>query len=282
MKYVFLLSILLCTFVVDTASAQDVTCSTFNIRRRSSDGRNRWANRRDSVARFILAQDIDIVGMQEVLHSQLRGLKKRMPQYEFVGVGRDNGKKKGEYVPIAFRKDRFELLCSGTFWLSQYPDSAGFVGWDGAHPRIATWAKLRERTSGRELTVLNTHLDHKGSEAQRNGAQLIISRIRDIADGQPTILCGDFNVTEQSEAYTIISTSSQFPLLDTHRHALHATGAHYTFHNFGKIPPRQAHKIDFIFTTPDVQIISSHIPSTQGKFYLSDHNPIITHLIIGE
>ena len=127
-----------------------VAWATFNVRYDNpGDKLNSWKYRRDTVCGFIRARGLDIVGMQEVLHNQLEDLKAGLPGYAAVGVGRDDGKQAGEYSPLFYRTDKFELLDSSTFWLSQYPDSAGFIGWDGACTRIATWAKLRDRATGK-------------------------------------------------------------------------------------------------------------------------------------
>lgn len=258
----------------------DLTWATFNIRYDNpGDKLNNWHFRKDSVARFIQRQNIDIVGMQEVLHNQLEDLKARLPEYAEVGVGREDGKTQGEYAPIFYKKDRFEVLDSNTFWLSQYPDSAGFIGWDGACTRIATWAKMKDKQSGKILMAINTHFDHVGVEARRNGALLIIEKIKEIVGDQPAVLTGDFNVNEQSEAYQTITTNS-FILKDAHKVAAKREGVDYTFHDFGRLSSGELEKIDFVFVTPQIKVESSYIPQegkTVGKF-LSDHNPVITRL----
>lgn len=155
----------------------EVKWATFNIRYDNpEDSLNNWKYRKDTVANFILANNLDVVGMQEVLHNQLEDLKTRLPEYAEVGVGRDDGKTEGEYAPIFFKKDRFDVLDSNTFWLSQYPDSVGFVGWDGACTRIATWAKLKEKGTGKIVMAVNTHFDHVGVEARTKSALLIIEK----------------------------------------------------------------------------------------------------------
>ena len=134
------LGLSLCMTIASCQSPQptsEITWSTFNIRYDNPyDSLNSWTYRKDTVANFIKAQNLDIVGMQEVLHHQLEDLKARLPEYAEVGVGREDGKTQGEYAPLFYKKDRFELLDNNTFWLSQYPDSVGFIGWDGACTRI--------------------------------------------------------------------------------------------------------------------------------------------------
>lgn len=276
-----MLSVVSCT---SGNKASDITWATFNMRYDNpDDGPNNWQFRRDSVARFIQEQGMDIIGMQEVLHSQLEDLKTRLPEYAEVGVGRDDGKTKGEYAPIFYRKERFEVLDSNTFWLSQYPDSAGFIGWDGACTRIATWAKMKDRQSGKILMAVNTHFDHIGVEARRKGALLIIDKIKEIVGDRPAVLTGDFNVDDRSEAYRTITTND-FVLKDAHKAATRKEGVNYTFHDYGRIHPDSCEKIDFIFVTPQIKVNSSYIPqeaNQEGKF-LSDHNPVIAHLSLGE
>lgn len=256
----------------------ELNWATFNIRyANQSDSLDYWGYRKDTVATFILENDLDIVGMQEVLHSQMEDLKVRLPEYEAVGVGRDDGKQKGEYSPLFFKKDRFEVMDSNTFWLSQYPDSVGFVGWDGACCRIATWAKLKDKATGKVFMAVNTHFDHVGVEAQKNGALLIIDKIKEIVGDQPAVLTGDFNVTDESEAYNTI-VSNEFVLKDAHKIAKNVEGVNHTYHGFGRIPAAKCSKIDFIFVTPQIQVERSFVPANvegQPGKNLSDHNPQI-------
>ncbi len=258
----------------------EITWGTFNIRYDNpADSLNNWQYRKDNVAEFIKKQGIDIVGMQEVLYNQLEDLKSRLPEYAEVGVGREDGKTKGEYAPLFYKKDRFEVLDSNTFWLSQYPDSVGFIGWDGACTRIATWAKLKDKKNGKVFMAVNTHFDHVGTEARRKSALLIIEKIKEIVGDQPAVLTGDFNVSEQSEAYETITTN-EFVLKDAYKEAAQREGVSYTFHDFGRIPADSCEKIDFIFVTPQIKVQDSYIPqeAKQAGDFLSDHNPEVVHL----
>lgn len=267
-----------CSSVKEQTS--EIKWATFNIRLDTPyDSLNNWEYRKDSVASFIRNQDLDIVGMQEVLHNQLVDLKTRLPEYAEIGVGREDGKTKGEYAPIFFKKDRFEVLDNNTFWLSQYPDSIGFIGWDGACTRIATWAKMKDKQNGKIFMAINTHFDHVGTEARRKGALLIIEKIKEIVGDQPAVLTGDFNVNDSSEAYNTLTTNS-FVLKDAHKEAATKEGVDYTFHNFGRIEPSSCEKIDFIFITPNIKVSNSYIPEEakqEGKF-LSDHNPEVVQI----
>lgn len=249
--------------------------ATFNIRYDNpEDSLNNWQYRKDRVADFIKDKDLDIVGMQEVLDNQLNDLKERLPEYAEVGVGREDGNTKGEYAPLFFKKDKFDVLDSNTFWLSQYPDSVGFIGWDGACTRIATWAKLRDKESGKIFMAVNTHFDHVGTEARTKSALLIIDKIKEIVGDKPAVLTGDFNVSDKWDAYQTITTN-EFVLKDAYKIADNVEGVDYTFHDFGKIPPSECEKIDFIFVTPQIRVLNAEIPEEGNDSigFLSDHNP---------
>lgn len=265
----------------ETASqTTEIECGSFNIRLDTEeDSLNSWKYRKDNVCKFIREKDFDVIGMQEVLHNQLEDLKAGLPGYTAVGIGREDGKTKGEYAPILYKTDKFDVLDSNTFWLSQYPDSVGFIGWDGACTRIATWAKLKDKATGKVFMAVNTHFDHVGVEARKNSALLIINRIREIVGDQPAILTGDFNVADDSEAYSTLTTN-EFVLKDAHKVADNTNGPAYTYHNYGRLPMDEREKIDFIFVTSQIHVIKSEIeqdPYT-GNEFLSDHNPQIALL----
>ena len=256
--------------------------ASFNIRYDNPrDGDNRWKFRKTHVFQFMRDNKLDIIGYQEVLHNQLLDLQENLSEYDYISVGRDDGGKKGEAVSIAFLKEKFEKLDGGTFWLSEYPDSIGSVGWDAALTRIASWGKLKDKNTGTVFMVVKTHFDHIGVEARRNSALLIISKIKEIVGEYPAIVMGDFNFTEQSDEYKIITTN-EFVLNDSYKVAESVEGLDYTFHNFGRIDEDEngGHKIDFIFTTPTIRVLKSHIPSAQvnSVLYLTDHNPLLAEI----
>ena len=204
----------------------------------------------------------------------MEDLKAGLPNYAAIGVGRDDGKEKGEYSPLFYRADKYEVLESNTFWLSQYPDSAGFIGWDGACTRIATWAKFKDKATGKIFMGVNTHFDHVGTEARRESALLIIKKIKEIVGDQPAVVTGDFNVNDQSEAYQTITTN-EFVLKDAYKMTDQKAGPNYTFHDFGRYAMEKREKIDFIFVTPQIKVLNTEIaqnPETKTG-YLSDHNP---------
>ena len=160
-----------------TQTDEPVNVMTFNVRYDNpDDSLNNWNYRKDRVANAIRFYDADIVGTQEVLHNQMEDLRQRLPGYESIGVGREDGKEAGEYSALWYRADRFTAKESGWFWLSETPEVAGSKGWDGACERIATWAKLQDKLTGKELFVMNTHLDHVGVAARREGVKLVSSK----------------------------------------------------------------------------------------------------------
>ena len=250
-----------------------VRWATFNIRLDTPvDSLNRWGYRMERAAQFIKDAQLDVVGTQEVLHSQFEDLKRMLPEFEGVGVARDDGKTKGEYSSVFYRKDVFDALDSGTFWLSEYPDSVGLKGWDAACVRVATWAKLQHKETGKVVMAVNTHFDHVGVEARKQSALLIIRKIKEIVGDRAAVLTGDFNVTDQSDAYQTITTN-EFVLKDAHKIAEKVSGVNYTFHNFTRQPLEKRSKIDFIFVTPHIRVLSSDIPQEVEGALLSDHNP---------
>jgi len=144
---------------------------TWNIRYDNpGDGENAWPHRKDWVAEIIRREKADIIGLQEVLKGQLDDLTQRLPEMVAYGVGRDDGKMKGEYAPILYRRDRFELLDKSTFWLSKTPDVSGSKDWDAALTRIASWVKLKDKQTGKVFYFINTHFDHRGAEARLQSA----------------------------------------------------------------------------------------------------------------
>ncbi|MBQ6190719.1 MAG: endonuclease/exonuclease/phosphatase family protein [Bacteroidaceae bacterium] len=278
-KSLLLVFAMLVPFVSQCKTAKPANCSvrwgTFNIRLQN-DGDDKagygWKVRKDRVANYIKSKHIDIVGMQEVLHVQLEDLLALLPDYDYVGVGRNDGAKQGEYTPVFFRKDKFEALEKGNFWLSETPDVAGSKGWDAALPRVASYVKLRDKQSGKIFMAVNTHFDHVGVTARRESAKLIMKKIQQIVGKQPAVVTGDFNVTEDDEAYTTMVTD-KFRMNDAYHMTPNHTGTTYTFHQFCQIPPLKCEKIDFIFITPTIKVNHSHIEVPDPKFILSDHNP---------
>ena len=278
MKKMMLLLLAVLTLASCSEEKVNIRWATFNMRYENpNDAPNHWGARKERVAQYIKEMKFDVFGTQEVLHNQFEDLKSMLPDYEGVGVGRDDGATRGEYAAIFYNKNVFDALDSGTFWLSENPDSIGKLGWDAACVRIATWAKLQHKATGKIVMAVNTHYDHVGKEARKQSSLLIIRKIKEIVGEQPAVLTGDFNITDQTEAYhTLIS--NEFVLLDAHKVAEKTAGASYTYHGYGTVAPEKCSKIDFVFVTPNIKVLHSEITPEVKEALLSDHNPQWTDL----
>lgn len=283
------LLICLCMFlflsvaVVAKGPDSKINIMSFNIRYdNAGDGDNQWKFRKDYAADLIRFYDADIIGTQEVLHNQLTDLCDRMPDYSYVGVGREDGKTKGEYSVVLFKKDRFKIIDSGNFWLSENMNAIGNKGWDAACERIATWVILKDKESGKSLFLLNTHLDHMGQTARREGAKLVLKEAEVLAKGLPVVVTGDFNATPNEESIQVLTNKNDKRYL-THTRDIAALkyGPEYTFHNFGKIPVEKRQFIDYIFVKGDIKV-TRHGVLTDLKYnlYPSDHYPILATIIM--
>ncbi len=257
---------------------------TYNIRLDvASDGDNAWPHRRSALTALVAYRAPDFVGMQEVLQHQKQAVEADLPAYQFVGVARDDGKEKGEYSPLGFRRDRFTLVGSGTFWLSPTPDTPS-KGWDAALPRIATWARLHDRTAKRRLLVVNTHFDHIGEVARQESAR----QIRRWIDGQrkpgeTAVLMGDFNSPATSNPYAAIVGPGKGALRDSR--TISRT-PHYgplgTFTGF-KIAQMDPSPIDHIFVSDDVTVLRhATLTDQNGGKLPSDHYPVVADLCVGK
>ena len=276
-KLMFLLLAVL-TLASCSEEKVNVRWATFNMRYDNPRAApNHWSARKERVAQYIKDMKFDVFGTQEVLHNQFEDLKALLPEFEGVGVGRDDGATQGEYSAVFYNKNVFDALDSGTFWLSVDPTAVGKMGWDAVCVRIATWAKLQHKATGKIVMAVNTHYDQVGQVAQKESSLLIIRKIKEIVGEQPAVLTGDFNVTDQSEAYNTI-VSNEFVLLDAHKVAEKTSGASYTFHGFAKVDPEKRSKIDFVFITPQIKVLHSEVTPEVKEALLSDHNPQWTDL----
>ena len=205
----------------------------------------------------------------------MKYLCEKLPDYAYVGVGRDNGKKKGEYAVVFYKKSKYDKLDEGNFWLSEKPDKPG-KGWDADCVRICSWVKLEEKETGKHFVFMNTHLDHIGPLAQLNGAALIAQKTAEIAGDLPVILTGDFNVTPESEAYREIINGG---FKDT-RELAACTDRGKTYHGF-TTGAEGISLIDYVFVKGSVAAVQVQVnrKKIKGRFP-SDHFPVIAQLVI--
>jgi endonuclease/exonuclease/phosphatase family metal-dependent hydrolase len=256
---------------------------SFNIRYNSpGDSANAWPYRKDIAASQILFHDAQIVGVQEALHGQMTDLLDRLPGYRFVGVGRDDGKQKGEYSAIIYDSTRFQVLSSKTFWLSPQPEVPGSKGWDAAITRIVTWARFRDRKSKKQFYFFNTHFDHIGKEARRESAKLLVQRVQEIAGKSPTIITGDFNAIPSDEPIQVITNNTEVLRL-TDAKSVSKT-PHYgptgTFNGF-RNKETSDDPIDYVLVKNKVKVLkhATFSQTWKGRFS-SDHFPVFAQIVI--
>ena len=263
---------------VSSSAASSVNVLSFNIRYNNpDDGEHAWPNRKGMVASVVRFHAADLIGMQEVLRSQIDDLTVLLPNYSWYGVGRNDGKNSGEFSPIFYRRDRFQLLDSGEFWLSKNPDQIGSKSWDAALPRIATWVKFRDRESKQEFIHLNTHFDHLGEVARARSAELILDRLKTLSGNMPAVVTGDFNVPPESEAYATMTSM----LVDSKLESVSEPhGPEGTFGGFTVKVGDTGDRIDYVFVAEGTKVLRYAALSDQwdGR-YPSDHLPVLAEII---
>lgn len=283
--YAFLCMSFLLTACMQEKPTEQLNILSFNIRLDlASDGANQWANRKDYAIDMIRFYDTDIFGAQEVLLNQLNDMLNNLPEFDYIGVGRDDGQTKGEYIPILYRKDKFELLDGGNFWLAEELNTPGIKGWDAAYVRVTSWGIFKSKQTGDEFFFMNTHLDNEGQIARREGASLLLEQADKLAGGRPIIITGDFNATPDSEPIQVmINTSDPRHMIDSRSVSERRYGPEGSFHNFGRIPIEESELIDYIFIKGDIQVLRHGILSeTKGNIYISDHCPVLATIKLGK
>ena len=251
MRKLFLCAVMALFAVV--ASAQELNVGSINVRLLSKGDykrHNGWDLRKAQLCDMINFEAFDVFGAQEVKKPQLDDMLAALPDYRYVGVGRDDGKEKGEYSPVFYRKDKFKLLNSGTFWLSETPDKVS-KGWDGLCRRVCSWAYLQRKSDKTCFYFLSTHLDHKGPIAKMEGSKLIVKFIKEQCKGENVIIVGDFNVSQDSEPYKVFAECGL--LNDTYDIAKYHFAPTGTFNAFD--PRRYTEiRIDHIFVSKDITV----------------------------
>jgi len=269
-------------FISISLSAQDLNVMTFNLRYNNpGDSLNAWPHRKDKAASEILFHDVDYLGVQEALEGQMKELQDRLPGYQSIGGGRDDGKTKGEYSAIFYNTKRLKPLKTGMFWLSETPSVAGSKSWDAAITRMVTWAKFKDLKTGKIFFAFNTHFDHIGKEARRQSAHLLLKKVKEMSGTAPAIITGDFNAEPMDEPITIIKDPSN---------PLHLTDAmeisqmpHYgptgTFNDF-KRKEVNDYPIDYIFLKGNWKVKKhASISQTWGGRFASDHFAVFAVLV---
>lgn len=256
---------------------------TYNVRYDNpEDGENNWHKRKAEVFNMLKEQNCDLIGTQEVLANQLADFNAALTDYDYVGIGREDGVDKGEFSAIFFKKDRFNVLEKGNFMLSETPEVFGSKGWDGACERIASWARLQDKETLKEVFFINTHLDHVGVEARREGVNLLQDRAFELAKGGQIILTGDFNAEPESDVIkNVVDTTKEHHLVNTKEIASEVTGTDWTFHDFNRLPEGERESIDYIFVSPSIKAnYYKVLPMAFNEILVSDHCPVVAEVVI--
>ena len=254
---------------------------SFNIW--SDAPRNRsWPKRREQIATILHRPGLALAGLQEATMMMIRDLQDQLPQFRWVGVGRDDGREAGEFTPIFYRWDRFDLLDHGHFWLAD-PCDLPKRGWDALCHRTLTWAKLSERQSGQTITHFNTHFDHFGRKARVLSAQLIVRKMLEIAGAQPAILTGDLNSRESSAPYLFLTgrqpiaqkQAEEPALRDTHYDSASAPeGPRKTYRGF--LGSLGLGRIDYVFVKNGLSTRRYRVLEAGAE--ASDHRPVVAEV----
>ena len=263
-------------FISSFAFGQNIQVITYNIRfNNPDDGINAWPNRSKEVAALLEFYQPDIFGLQEALIGQIEDIQAKLPKMKWTGVGRDDGKKAGEFSPIFYNAEKYEAIKQGSFWLSQTPDKPG-LGWDAACNRVCTWVLLETEKKDKQFMVFNTHFDHKGNQARLESAKLILKKIKELnKDNLPEILTGDFNLTPEQAPIAIITKE----LKDSRSISKKAPyGPSGTFNNF-EFNSLLKDRIDYVFVNDQVEVKQYAVLSdSKDQRYPSDHLPVFVNL----
>ena len=281
-SFLILTAALLCSlFQSCSDSDKSMSVMSFNIRYDNpGDGANAWSNRKALVASFLNEKRPDIIGFQEALKHQVDDLNNALSDYDYIGVGRDDGKESGEFGPVFFLKEKFELVASSHFWLSETPDITGSKSWGAALPRIVTWLQLKNKQNGYTFYVFNTHFSHVSIYARNESTILLLNKIKTIAGNAPVVLTGDFNAPPKEKMYRTMTNNwnGYLQLWDSRRLTPdYEEALQPTFNGFKHDNPPVI--IDHIFVNGyfDVNNITTH-HIIENDVFISDHFPVCVEL----
>ena len=251
-----------------------VRLMTYNIRfDNPGDGENAWSQRIDMVTGIMEDYPCDFIGLQEVLPNQMQNIANRLPRYKSIFRTREISQEEGEASPILYDHNRWQLLNSGTFWLSDNPYEPGSNTWEAACNRIATWGRFKNQESKKTIFVLNTHFDHVSQKARENSVHLILEKIFFLSEGSPVVFMGDFNVEEDNLVYDLTVNEGKFA--DAYR-AVHPEPSERDLTFNGWQPGEGISRIDYIFTSGEFKINHARVIKTMMyNRYPSDHFPVI-------
>jgi endonuclease/exonuclease/phosphatase family metal-dependent hydrolase len=261
----------------DNSGKSSIKVMTLNVRYDNpGDSANAWPKRASIVCRFIQEEKPDLLGMQEVLLNQYDILDSALTGYVSTGVGRSDGANGGEMNPVFFRKDRFDMVRTITFWLSETPEIPGSISWGSSLPRIVTWMELVDKNSHDHLYFFNTHFAHDSDSARTMSSRFLLRAVDSITNRQPFIITGDFNMVPRSNGYLILTgLDESVPLLRDAYVVLdkRPAGPGYTFNGFSD--KQGSGRIDYIFVKNGMSV-SEHrtVIKKEHGIYISDHWPV--------
>lgn len=274
---------IICAAVIPTATRaqpESLGVMTYNIRYDNpDDAPNTWENRKERVTNLIQWYNPAFLGTQEALFHQLDDMDEALSDYRWIGKGRDDGEKAGEFSALFYDSRKVELVANtdSTIWLSKTPYKPS-KNWDAALPRVMTWGEFEINASGERVFVFNTHFDHVGETARAESAKIILDTIEKIAGDHPVILMGDFNILDDSKPYQILTSSFLDDAFYTSE--LPHTGAEFTYSGFEvKAPAADGRRIDYIFTNDGVEVLKhATITFFSNGYYPSDHLPVYAEI----
>ncbi|HRO47726.1 endonuclease/exonuclease/phosphatase family protein [Agriterribacter sp.] len=276
-KIVFTLLVCICVQSVIAQKNIPVTIATYNVRYNNpGDSLNAWPNRKENVKALVRFHDFDIFGTQEGLIDQLNGISE-LQAYARTGHGRDDGKEAGEHSAIFYKKERFKLIESGDFWLSETPEKPG-KGWDAkCCNRICSWGKFQDLQTKKTFYFFSVHFDHQGVEARRESGKLMVKKIQEIAKNTPVICVGDFNSTPETEQIQTMQTILNDAYNVTQDPPYGPVG---TFNSFRFTAPMK-NRIDYIFVSKGINVLKYGVlTDAKDQRYPSDHQPVMIKAVI--
>jgi endonuclease/exonuclease/phosphatase family metal-dependent hydrolase len=274
--YLLLVS-LICLSCNTQDKPHELKVITFNIRfDNPGDAPNDWKNRIPVVRDYLNAELPDIMGVQEALYHQNEDILEMLPGYAYLGTGRDDGKRSGEFSPIFYNTGKLEVVGHSQFWLSETPDVPGSIGWEAILPRVVTWARFKHIDSQNEFYVFNTHYSHVSDLARKMSMEFMSEKIQEIAGDEPVIVTGDFNITKGSELYNhmVNHLKEQNNLNNAELIALNIVPpVDNTFNGYrDDVNPRV---IDYIFVNHHFDVKKYAVDTyKQDSLFVSDHWPV--------
>lgn len=273
-----------CCFLTMAALSQEpcateIRVASYNIRMDTPrDSLNAWPRRKENVKALIRYHDFDIIGTQEGFIHQLKGILE-LPEYAYVGAGRDDGKQAGEHSAIIYKKDRFRIVDSGNFWLSETPEKPG-LGWDATCcNRICSWAKFADTDTEKEFYVFNVHFDHQGVVARQESGKLMVAKIKEIAKDAPVICTGDFNSTPETEQIKGMSVLLNDAYSITKQPPYGPVGTTNAF----RFTAPMKNRIDYVFVSKQFEVLKyAVLTDAKSQRYPSDHLPVVADVCFVE